>query len=432
MKQAPIPHDDAERLQELSRYDILDTLPEKEYDDLVAVASHICGTPIALVSLIDAERQWFKAKVGLDAEETPRDISFCGHAVADREMLVVPDASQDDRFADNPFVTGDVGIQFYAGAPLVTQSNHYLGTLCVIDRQPRELDAKQKEMLQALARQVVRLFELRIKCRQLEIAEQETKEQMCAAAAVQHALLPYHIPERAEAVFAWKYEPCDELGGDILNIVSLDEDRLGLYLLDVSGHGVEAALFSSALCHVLSIDGSIICDRANGREAPTLIPPTEVARRLNKQFQMNADLLQYFTIVYGILDLSDSSFSYICAGHPGPIVLGGGGQPVVAQGAGPPIGFFEECGCTEQRLDLAAGDRVYLYCDGILEARNAEREMFGDERLLASVEACATQELAASVDGLVEQAKSWAGNKPQDDVSVLAFEMTGSTGRPRS
>ena len=134
MKQAPIPHDDAERLQELSRYDILDTLPEKEYDDLVAVASHICGTPIALVSLIDAERQWFKAKVGLDAEETPRDISFCGHAVADREMLVVPDASQDDRFADNPFVTGDVGIQFYAASPLVTQNKHDLRTLFVSDR----------------------------------------------------------------------------------------------------------------------------------------------------------------------------------------------------------------------------------------------------------------------------------------------------------
>ena len=157
----PLPADEDERIEELRRYHILDTGAETAYDDLVHLASHICGTPIALVSLVDAQRQYFKARVGLEATETPRDVAFCAHAILKPELMIVPDAAADARFAENPLVRADPKIRFYAGSPLVTPQGHSMGTLCVIDRIPRTLDETQREALKVLGRQVVTLLELR-------------------------------------------------------------------------------------------------------------------------------------------------------------------------------------------------------------------------------------------------------------------------------
>jgi len=161
MQKPQIPSNESDRQIALERYNILDTLPEQEYDDLTQLAASICGTPIALISLIDRDRQWFKSRVGIDVSETLRDISFCAHAVANAAMLQVNDTLQDPRFADNPLVVDDPHIRFYAGIPLRTSDSFILGTLCVIDRQPRDLTPTQIQQLEALSRLVISQLELR-------------------------------------------------------------------------------------------------------------------------------------------------------------------------------------------------------------------------------------------------------------------------------
>jgi anti-sigma regulatory factor (Ser/Thr protein kinase) len=153
--------DESARLAALRSYKVLDTDAERAFDDLTLLASQICGTPIALITLVDADRQWFKSRIGISVSETSRAVSFCARAIEQREVFVVDDPLGDDRFRDNPFVTGEPMIRFYAGSPLVTADGHALGTLCVVDRVPRTLTAEQLEALQALGRQVLAQLELR-------------------------------------------------------------------------------------------------------------------------------------------------------------------------------------------------------------------------------------------------------------------------------
>ncbi len=190
---APIPANEQERLQELMRYEVLYTQYEEDFDQIVQLASAICKTPISTITLIDFNKQWFKAKVGIDKTEDDRSISFCGHAIAqDESIMVVNDALEDQRFIDNHLVLEDPNIRFYAGYPLVSPSGYKLGTLCVIDRVPRTLTLEQELTLRTLGNQVVKLFELRLRNKEAEIKAkliEDQNRQLEASSAVQSKII---------------------------------------------------------------------------------------------------------------------------------------------------------------------------------------------------------------------------------------------------
>jgi signal transduction histidine kinase len=180
MNLPPLPDNEDDRLQALLQYQVLDTQAEQAFDDLTAIAAYICDTPIALISLVDANRQWFKSKIGLEAIETPRELAFCAYTILQPEkLLIVPNAEEDERFANNPLVKSEPNIRFYAGASLVTPDGFPIGTLCTIDNKPRNLTPEQIQTLQALSRQVISQLELRINLNKLKhnITEREQVEQ---------------------------------------------------------------------------------------------------------------------------------------------------------------------------------------------------------------------------------------------------------------
>ena len=176
MKKAPAIKNEKERLQKLRNYEVLDTPPSNDFDYITRVAARICDCKISLVSLVDEHRQWFKSRHGLDASETPRDISYCGHAIEGKEVFIVEDASQDERFCDNPLLLGEPHVRFYAGAPLVTSDGYRIGTLCVIDSMPKKLNQVQVETLVDLSKLVIEVLDTKIVNRELDALKRQYED----------------------------------------------------------------------------------------------------------------------------------------------------------------------------------------------------------------------------------------------------------------
>lgn len=267
--------------------------------------------------------------------------------------------------------------------------------------------------------------ELRLRGRELEAANQELaefnnrlKQDLQAAARVQRALLPTVLPEVERVHFAWTFRPCDELAGDILNIYQLDAAHIGFYVLDVSGHGVTAALLSVTVSRFLSPHGpNSILRRPDGR----LAWPSEVIERLNRQFT-DEQSEQFFTLFYAVLDLGTFELCYSNAGHPGPVIVSDGGELRTLQKASLPVGVVDEAKYDDETVQLVAGDRLWLYSDGLVEAMNDEGQQFGKDRLDAELRATTGLPTHGSVNRLIGLVEQWAGSKgPQDDISLIAL-----------
>ncbi len=262
--------------------------------------------------------------------------------------------------------------------------------------------------------------------KQTQQANERMKQDLAAAARVQQALLPDVAPNIPGATFAWTYRPCAELGGDSLNVFSLNDHQVGMYVLDVTGHGVPASLLSVTLSRVLipRNDPSCLFVQSHTKsEMPTLTSPAEVATRLNDMFPMSKGEHQYFTLVYGILDTRDGTFRYVCAGHPPPIVCTNDQAPIIGEAPSLPIGLFEDEQYEDCTIQLESDSRLYLYSDGVIEAMNSQREIFGQARLVAALQHTRHINLQASVESIATAASSWTQHgHMHDDLSILAVE----------
>jgi sigma-B regulation protein RsbU (phosphoserine phosphatase) len=262
---------------------------------------------------------------------------------------------------------------------------------------------------------------------QLERVNRRMSQDLDAAARVQQSLLPASLPETSRVRFAWKYKPCDELAGDFLNFFELDDKHIAAFVVDVSGHGVASSLLSVAVGRVLTPQvsaSSLLMQEANGDGAPRILAPVEVARELNRRFQMEEQDGLYFTLVYGILNVETLEFHHVLAGHPRVVRLPRSGSPVVLDSHGMAVGWFDDIDVSDHVSQLEPGDRLYMYSDGVPEAMDAERTQFGEDRMLEVIELGRGEPLDTSVSLLMDAVERWgAAEGLKDDVSILAMEI---------
>jgi len=263
----------------------------------------------------------------------------------------------------------------------------------------------------------------------LEAANRSLRQDLDAAAAVQRSLLPAASPEVPGIRFAWKFHPCQELAGDFLNVLPLDDHHVGIYILDVSGHGVAAALLSVTLSHVLSpaTDRSFLYQAVP--ESPgtyRVAPPADVVARLNKHFRTGPRVMQYFTMIYGVLETGTRELRYVTAGHPGLVLVSSGQAPRVLESGGIPVGLFPDARYEERAVTLERGDRLYFATDGLTEAENRAGVEFGTEKLLEAYAQNRHRPLDESLGEVMARIEEWsAPARPADDVAMLAIECEG-------
>jgi len=261
----------------------------------------------------------------------------------------------------------------------------------------------------------------------LENALSELQRDLDLAARVQRSLLPRTSPDIEGLVAAWRFIPSAHLAGDFLNIFALDDRHAGMYVLDVSGHGASAALLSVTLSRWLSAirdESSLFQPDKDQKTGFRITRPAEVAAYLNNRFSASPGIAQYFTMVYGVMNVETRRFTYTAAGHPGPIQVPRSGEPVTHDSTGVPIGMLANVEYAERTLQLDSGDRLYFYTDGVTEALDSSEEEFGRARLIETLEACRRITPEEALQEIVTRVRRWQGSElGSDDLSLLVTEI---------
>lgn len=393
------------------RYDVLDTPPDGAFDRLTALAAKHFEVPIAIVSIVDTDRIWFKSHHGVEGvEQIDRVPGLCASAILHVEPWVVENAAADPRALANPLVAGELGLRFYAGAPLTTGDGHNLGTLCVIDTEPREFGADQVQTLKDMAAIVMDELELRLSARRaVELAA-------TTARALQESLLPPALPTIEGAELAALYLPADKaiVGGDFYDAVPLGSDRWVLAVGDVSGKGAQAAGVTALARHTVRT------------AALTSHSPPETLRTLNDALFVGHDegMLppHYCTALVMFVQRSAEGFEIVAsaAGHPPAIVLSGGAATEL-RASGTPAGWYRGTTYDQVHAVLRPGDALVAYTDGLTEARGPDGllGMSGLKEALGPDRPARAGELIERLRHTVDRPEI----RVRDDVAALAISL---------
>ena len=392
-----------QRLAALNRYAILDSPEEQAFDDITRLVSYICDAPIAVINLIDRDRQFFKSEIGLGVRETPLDVSICAHAILQPGLFIVPDTTQDARFANNPLVTGDPNLRFYAGALLETTDGHALGTLCVLDYKTRQLSPSQTDALEALARQVMALLELRRRyTHEKNIAE--TLQRSMLSPPIENPFPDLTVKTFYEA--AWSEA---EVGGDFFDVFSLGKEKVALVVGDVAGKGLRAATRTAEAKYAL---------RVYLRETGS---PAEAVSRLNtflyESFARDND--ETFIALTVVVLNETGTMQVTLAGSEPPLLCRADGTTIPITLVGLPVGISAVADYAEETFQLDKKDLLVIMTDGITEARQG-REFFGSEGVIQVLQNVnSLLPIEAIGKKIVDEARSFASGTLRDDVCLL-------------
>ena len=403
------PPNEAGRLAAVRRYDILDTPPDGVFDRVTELAARLFDVPIAIVSIVDEDRIWFKSHHGLDVGEIDREPGLCASAILHHEPWVVSDASIDPRTMANPLVAGGMGLRFYAGAPLTTADGYNLGTLCVIDKAPRTVTESEISTLTDLAALVVDELELRLAARRAVDLEQQLRRQAEElAGALQTSLLPPTLPDIPGAELAALYRPADlaQVGGDFYDLFPIDPHTWGIVIGDVCGKGPVAA--SRGALARYSLRGAAVRDAS----------PRAVLGTVNRAMLAGADVDDPFcTLVFALVARVPGGLEVRVAvgGHPLPTLLRSDGRLAQVGRPGSIVGALDNTEFHDDTVLVEPGDTLVLVTDGLLEI-HTDDGVIGQAEFEQRLSGCRGKNPADLVTCLVD------GINIYDDVAILALK----------
>ena len=416
-----VPDDEADRIAAVRRYETLDTPPDGAFDRITALAARIFDVPIAIVSVVDTDRVWFKSVHGLaGVDEVGRDPGLCASAILQHEPWIVNDAAADPRTLANPLVAGELGLRFYAGVPLTTSDGYNLGTLCVIDRRPRAVTPAETASLEDLASLVMDELELRLLARRTVAREERLRhEAEVLADALQASLLPPRAPALPGMDLATRYlagERGLKVGGDFFDVFRLASNDWGIVLGDACGKGARPA--SLAALARWTVRASAVHQ----------FNPSDVLRDVNTVLVADNEAGHddhYCSAVLGRLQL-DTCGAWLTvanAGHPLPVLVRRSGCVELRGRPALPVGLFDAIDPVDDRVGLGPGDALVFYTDGITEARDASGDVFGEERLVEALVGLTGRPAARIADGIIDAARRFSGARLRDDVAVVVVRV---------